>query len=148
MPSPYNYKYIQSSRIYYFTTINGIEYNVAFTEDDTLNNIAEGIIFENVYQLIIDKVTSSSEPHDVSVGLTIDSIVTDFFESVNNALIYICSNTDDREIVRFNAFERWYQQSCQKKHILKIDNVIQLEHSPEVFLRQRSCKQKQEILHI
>ena len=61
--------------------------------------------------------------------MTVDLIISNFFENVENALIYICSDDKGKESKRFNAFNRWYKNSKHKDYITKVDNVIKFEET-------------------
>ena len=128
MLSPYNYFYDNSSSTYKFSTKKGIEYSVAFLVDETLNSVTgDEITINNVYQIVIDKLTDTKEPLDARVALTIDNIISAFFLSNENVLIFFCSDSDNKERKRYEAFKRWYKNSPNKKHIDKLDNIIQYD---------------------
>ncbi|SEC65103.1 hypothetical protein SAMN04489761_3400 [Tenacibaculum sp. MAR_2009_124] len=134
MQTPYNYLFDNTSKTYQFTTKNDIVYKVAFIEDSTLNSISSsGMEFENMYQIIIDKVTDVVEPLDFKVSLTIDLIISNFFKTIENALIYICSEDNGKETKRYNAFNRWYENSKRKQIITKIDNVLEFDETTSVI---------------
>ena len=134
MQDPYNYSFNDTSGTYQFTTKNGIVYSIAFVEDNTLNSVStSGVEFENIYQIIIEKLTDELEPFDSQVFLTIDLIISDFFKSVKNALIYVCSDDKGKEVKRFNAFNRWYKNSKHKGYITKVDNVIKFEKTSSMI---------------
>lgn len=133
MPNLYNRTYNQVTGTYNFTTKNDIEYKVVFIIDETLDSVSENTI-ENVYQVIIDKVSDSIEPLDSAVGRTIDDIIKSFFENVENSLIYICSEDQEKAEIRFNVFDRWYLNSTFNEFVTKIDNVINCEANGETYL--------------
>ena len=116
-----------------FTTKNDIEYKVVFIIDETLDYVSENPI-ENVYQVIIEKVSDAIEPLDSAVGRTIDDIIKSFFENAQNSLIYICSEVEEKAEIRFNVFDRWYLNSTFNEFVTKIDNVINCEANGEAYL--------------
>lgn len=85
--------------------------------------------FNNVYHLIIDKVGDKKEPFDSRLSITVDSIITEFFENINNALIYVCSEEGSKAKKRFNTFNRWYKNSNYNVYVNKIDNTITAEEN-------------------
>lgn len=134
MQNPYSYSFNTTSGIYQFTTKNSIIYNVAFVEDNTLNSISSsGFKFKNIYQIVIEKLTNELEPFDFQVFLTINLIISDFFKNTKNALIYTCSDDNGKEIKRYKAFNRWYENSIHKEYIHKINNVIQFEETTSII---------------
>ena len=58
MPNLYNYTFNEATSTYNFTTKNNIEYKIVFIIDETLN-IASDIPIENIYQIIIEKITDN-----------------------------------------------------------------------------------------
>ena len=132
MQNQYNYNYNEASSTYSFTTKNFIIYRIAFIVDETLNSISNDITIENVYQIVIEKVDYKLEPFDCLVSKTIESIIKAFFDSVENSLIYICSNDQDKSELRFNIFDRWYKNSEYKDYIIKLDNIISYSYDGEM----------------
>lgn len=134
MQSPYNYSFDDTSETYQFPTKNNIVYRVAFVEDHTLNSISPSEFqFDNIYQIVVEKITDGIEPLDHQVSLTIDLIIHDFFSNIENALIYVCSNEKGKEAQRFNSFNRWYEKSQHKSIITKVDNIIHLEKEVVIY---------------
>lgn len=123
MLNPYNYFFDEASQTYHFTTKNDIEYRIAFIIDHTFSAVS-GLEIKDIYQIIIDKISDEIEKFDSQVSATIQSIVDAFFTNSQNSMIYICDDKDKKGEKRFNAFERWYQNSHFTDYILKVDNVI------------------------
>lgn len=132
MPSLYNYTFNEATSTYNFTTKNNINYKVAFIIDETLNSLSEDTI-ENVFQVIIEREGNDIEPFDSTVAKTIDNIIVSFFKNTENSLIYICSQADEKEKIRFNVFNRWYLNSAYREFVTKIDNVINFEVNGETY---------------
>jgi hypothetical protein len=64
------------------------------------------------------------EPFDANVSKTIVKIIEVFFQNIQNALIYICDDKDEKALLRHTIFDRWYKNSNNKNQIIKVDNVI------------------------
>lgn len=126
MPSPYSFYFDEGSKTYNFTTKNSVEYKIAFIVDETFSAVS-GLQINNIYQMIIDKVSDEIEKFDSLVSLTIKNIVKTFFENSENAMIYICNDSDKKAISRFNTFERWYWNSQMTNYISKVDNIIKCD---------------------
>jgi hypothetical protein len=126
LPNLYNYTFSEVTQTYNFTTKNNIEYKVVFIIDETLDSLSEKPI-ENVYQIIIEKVSNEREPFDSVVAKTIDDIIKSFFKNAQNSLIYVCSEDEEKAKVRFTVFDRWYWNSTFNKFVTKIDNIINVE---------------------
>ena len=125
MLNQYNYTFNKATSTYNFTTKNDIEYKIVFIIDETLDVVSE-VHIENIYQIVIEKITAKIEPFDVLVSKTIQNIITAFFENIQNSLIYVCSENDKKAKKRFNVFNRWYNNSTLES-ITKVDNIINCE---------------------
>lgn len=131
LPLQYNYTFHEVTNTYSFITKNGIEYKIVFLIDESLD-VASEVTIENIYQIIIQKVSDQTAPFDVLVSKTIEIIISLFFENVKNALIYICSEDDDKSKSRFNVFNRWYKKS-NLAFIVKVDNIINCNSNGTIY---------------
>jgi hypothetical protein len=121
----YNYVFDNITNTYNFTTKNNILYRVAFFVDETFSTIS-GEEIPNVFQIVIEKANEETEPLDIKVSRTIENIVERFFIRVENSLIYVCYDLDQKAKTRYDVFERWYRKSNSKDNIIKIDKVIEI----------------------
>jgi len=132
LPNQYNYIFNKATSSYDFTTKNNIEYKIVFIVDETLD-VASELHIENIYQIVIEKITDEVEPFDALVSKTIADIITAFFANVENALIYVCSENDEKAESRFNVFSRWYKNSSLES-VTKVDNIINCESEGDIFI--------------
>ncbi len=132
MQSPYNFVFDNITNTYNFTTKNSILYRIAFVVDHTFSTIAE-VEIPNIYQIVIDKATDETEPLDAGVSITIETIIEQFFANIENALVYICSDENEKSKLRFNVFNRWYEKSKFRNKIVKIDNEIKLNEGQILY---------------
>ena len=126
MQNHYNYVFDDLTNTYNFTTKNSILYRVAFIVDETFSTIA-GKEIPNVFQLVVEKASDEIEPYDAKVSKTIENIIERFFYKIENSLIYICSDDNEKAIQRHKIFDRWYKKSEFKKVVVKIDNIINIK---------------------
>ncbi|MBX3162863.1 MAG: hypothetical protein KF900_00120 [Bacteroidetes bacterium] len=135
MQNRYNYTYDPFSNSYNFITKNDVLYRVAFVTDETLSSIS-GTKIPHVFQLVVEKINKEKESLDTKVSKTIELIVVAFLNEVKNSVIYVCSDNEDKALIRFKVFNRWYQNSKHNAYILKIDNVIPIKtaHKQEMKL--------------
>lgn len=129
MLSPYNYVFDNITITYNFTTKNDIIYRIAFIVDETFSAIS-GKEIPNVYQLIIEKASDDIEPFDSNVSKTIENIIERFFRKIENSLVYVCSEDDEKAKLRYDVFDRWYKKSEFKENVVKIDSILNLPVSP------------------
>lgn len=123
MQNHYDYSFDEETLTYSFITKNDITYRLAFVADESLSLIAE-TTFDNTYQIVIEKVSASLEPLDDLVSKTVNAIIVRFFENVQHALLYVCSDGEHRAEIRYKAFDRWYRNSDYREYIVKVDNPV------------------------
>ncbi len=123
MQSHYNYVFDEITNTYNFVTKNEILYRVAFIIDETFSTIS-GEEISNIFQLVIEKSNEGIEPYDSKVSKTIEHLIERFFRKIENSLIYICSDGNEKAKKRHEVFNRWYEKSIHKEVIIKIDNII------------------------
>ena len=123
MQSHYNYVFDEITNTYNFVTKNEILYRVAFIIDETFSTIS-GEEISNIFQLIVEKSNEEIEPYDSKVSKTIEHLIERFFQKIENSLIYICSDDNEKADKRHEVFNRWYKKSKYKEVIIKIDNII------------------------
>lgn len=130
MQSRYNFIFDPITNTYNFVTKNNILYRIAFIVDETFSAIS-GENIANVYQVIIEKANGDIEPFDPKVSKTVENIIEQFFLNIENSLVYICSEVNDKAKARHEIFDRWYKNSIHKDIIVKIDNVINIKISED-----------------
>ena len=126
MQNHYNYVFDGITNTYNFTTKNSVLYRVAFIVDETFSTIS-GEEIPNIFQLVIEKATDEIEPYDPKISKTIEDIIERFFQRVENSLIYICSDDDEKAKQRHKIFDRWYEKSEYREAVVKIDNIISIK---------------------
>lgn len=123
--SHYNYIFDSTLRAYLFQTAYGIEYRVAFVKDESLNTVTNTEDFQNIFQLVIEKVGDRKERFDPKVSQTVEQLLMEFFETTDRAVLYFCSQEQNKESIRARTFDRWYQKSTFRIEIEKVDLVIE-----------------------
>ena len=114
MQNHYNYVFDNITNTYNFTTKNNILYRVAFIIDATFSTIS-GQDIPNIFQLVVEKATDEIEPYDLKVSKIIEDIIEKFFYRIENSLVYVCSDTDEKARKRHKIFDRWYKNSEVQK---------------------------------
>ncbi len=115
---------------FFFSTENGIEYIVYFT-----NSIAESFkpqfpnlaseIFDFGFEPLnkLDKEIQLKSKHDPRIKDTIINVVATFFKENQKALIYTCSTLEGKQKARSRLFNRWFNDT-EKYGILKFNSEI------------------------
>ena len=97
---------------FYFTTHNGINYEVRFRPSgyifsDELD--LQPFIFE-ISILILENSSGVRPPSDPLVSTTITLIFGQFFEQHERVAVYICDTSDQRGLARPRKFTSWFDQ--------------------------------------
>jgi hypothetical protein len=122
----YNYVFDNITNTYNFNTKNNILYRVAFVVDETFSTIS-GEEIHNIFQIVIEKANEEIEPLDTKVSRTIENIIERFFINIENSLLYVCYDLDQKAKTRFEVFERWYKNAKSNTQIIKLDKVIEIK---------------------
>lgn len=99
LPSHYNYSFDQATNSYFFITKQNIIYRVAFIVEETLNTITNSKDSDRLYQIVIEKISEELDAFDTEVAKTIEHLISDFYSIETNALIYVCTDTKNINLV-------------------------------------------------
>ena len=95
-----------TNAIYAFTTVNEVFYEVRFKPSGYV--FSEYTWSETVFEIVIDLVVApdlNKVPADRSIQATIIKIVADFFAVHDRVILYICDDSDSREMARKRKFD-------------------------------------------
>jgi len=123
----YNFVFDTLTNSYIFATKNSILYRILFVADSTLETAARKEI-PNVFQLVINKESNEIEPYDPKVSRTVEIIIEHFFQNIQNSVLYICDNEEEKAETRYKIFDNWYKKSEFKKYVSKINNIIEVDN--------------------
>ncbi len=123
MQNHYNYAFDSTTNAYIFATKNNILYRIAFIVDETFSTILNTEV-DNIFQLVVEKLSTEIEPFDPIVSKTIVAIIEVFFKNTDKAILYICLNSDSKASARFQLFHKWYMGSKLRSEIIKLDESI------------------------
>lgn len=95
---PYKVFKENEESVYSFTTKNGIEYKVLFSElTNTFNGTSTEQDIQKVYDLTIEKILDNKEPFDPNTSKTVNKIVEEFFKDKDNSIFYTCNHIDKKQ---------------------------------------------------
>lgn len=116
-----------------FITDEGVEYMVAFIEDNNLG-------IDHAYQLVISNISKTNlKGVDVKIGQTIASIVNSFFTDNRNVLLFICDTSDNHQAARSRKFSSWFQKYADQNNIAMETEVIKVDENA-YFISVIYCK--------
>lgn len=105
------YEYKTKDLLYYFTTDSGVIYTAYFLVN---NDIPNG------YEFCFDCEERNVKYYDEKIKNTICNILLSFFTDKENAIIYVCSNSDKKALPRKRLFNKWFDE-------INDMNIIHLE---------------------
>jgi len=105
------YKYLFDGEGFSFVTDFGVEYNCYFVEYGFLLE-AEDLKHIKILSFNIEPIYRSLKPNlDPKVKETVKEIITEFFKTPEDVLIFICDSVDQRQKSRARKFDAWFNQS-------------------------------------
>jgi hypothetical protein len=112
---------------YSFVTENGIEYYCSFISYaeyfPTHPSVAPHIF---AFNLALRDKKAKPKGVDRRIADTVIMIVGNFLEAQNNAVVYVCDNSDGREAARYRKFKSWFAYYDHPSH-----HIYQLTQSFE-----------------
>ena len=69
-------------------------------------------IADNIFSFNVDliKGRKASLAADERVGSTIIKIIRNFLSGLENAVVYVCDNSDGKELLRKRKFDQWFKK--------------------------------------
>lgn len=124
-----------------FITDEGVEYKVAFIEDDNLG-------IDNAYQLVISNTSKTKKKGvDTNIGKTIAAIVNSFFIDNQKVLLFICDTSDNHQAARNRKFSSWFRQYADLTNITMETEVIKVEENA-YFISVIYCRNTENALSV
>ncbi|GAB4030286.1 DUF6169 family protein [Spirosoma gilvum] len=126
---------------YNFVTTNHISYNVRFKPSADYVPL-DKVWRDEFYELVIE-ITAAPDlahiPADRSILPTIVAIISNFFTVHERVILYICDDSDSRELARKRKFDGWYarfgQQLFEKYDLPAVANGTEQYVASVFFLR-------------
>lgn len=115
--SPYLIRETEDPDYFDFFTKHKVHYSVGFMRDDSLMQ-------SEAYHLIIVNVDNRPSPNDVAVRDTVLSVIEEFFDKNNVALLYICETGDGKQSFRSRLFERWFSAYRKKAYFTSMTSSV------------------------
>lgn len=121
LPNPYNVVKTEDFD-YTFVTKDGIVYRAYFLDVSYLHPE-----FTDAYSFNIEPVgniDTTRHPIDRRIGITIVSILKEFFKKNENSMLMACDNLDGKENKRRKLFDRWYDK-YNNNALIKLDAALE-----------------------
>ncbi len=107
MNSQNPYKIEQTGCGYRFETDFGFIYELSFLRYPTINERLEYVL----YMFNIEQLRKGKASVDVRIQITIEFVLSIFFENNINAVIVVMDSLDGKHLARKRLFDKWYNKS-------------------------------------
>lgn len=91
---------MEEDRNYMFLISYGVLYAISFSEEFEFAGIMS-------YQFSLARLNDANKHTDPNIKSVIKSIITEFFDSNDSIMLYICDTSDGKEAVRNRLFLHW-----------------------------------------
>lgn len=118
---------------YNFSTTNAISYNVRFKPSIDYVPLNESWR-DDFYELVIELISAPDPtriPNDRAVALTVFHIISDFFSIHERVVLYICDDSDSRELARKRKFDNWFSRFGN--HLFEKHDLATVVSGPERY---------------
>ena len=112
---------------YEFVTDQGVKYKIYFLDYGSVFD--EYLSYHNnIYTFNIDVVETNTEfaITDERIGLTVVYVLKLLFAKIENVIIYVCDNIDERQLARKRKFDLWFWKYSDGT-IIKEDGIAVIE---------------------
>ena len=126
---------------YNFRTVNDVSYNVRFKPNSDYVPLHE-LWRDELCEIIIEVATTPDPlriPADRAIFPTIVAIISDFFVLHQRVILYICDDSDSKELARKRKFDSWYARlgnPAFEKHDLPTVAAGRERYFASVFFRR------------
>jgi len=103
--TPYNH--VRTDYGYRFETDFGFIYDLTFIRYPTLSECPEYVLF----MFNIEQVKKGKTSVDERIQLTIEHVLSLFFENNSDAVVVVMDSTDGKHLARKRLFDKWYHQT-------------------------------------
>lgn len=123
MLNPYSFDTPNEGVSFHFTTKNGITYSLALSDYSDLFGIPSDCGCKFVFVVLMPINPPETIPLDLRVKDTVVHFLIEYITKHPDAVFYVCSEKDDKELKRQAVFSRWYFQH-RPEHIVREMKVV------------------------
>ena len=99
--APYEVKEDSQEGAYTFIADSGAEFSIGFMPDDLIQS-------DESYEFIIGNLNGVKSPRDRKVKETVIAIVEEFFNANKATMLFLCSTSDGKQLMRGRLFKNWF----------------------------------------
>jgi Family of unknown function (DUF6169) len=112
------YQFITDNEIVY--SLYFVDYNYIFQDYPNINANILSINIE-INSKIIETVKT-----DERIGITVVETIKDVFKTIENVVVYVCDNSDQRQVARERKFDFWFKK-YNDGSIIKENEILYLD---------------------
>lgn len=115
--APYVVKVGALEGMYSFEADSGAEFSVGFMPDDL-------VMQDESYEFIIGNLNGVKSPRDHKVKETVIAIVEEFFNANKATMLFLCSTTDGKQLMRGRLFKNWFETFERRNRFTMIISTL------------------------
>ena len=115
--APYVVKEDTQEGAYTFISDSGAEFSIGFMSDDLIRS-------DESYEFIIGNLNGVKSPRDKKVKATVIAIVEEFFNANKTTMLYLCSTSDGKQLMRGRLFRNWFDTYKYRNRFTMVTSTL------------------------
>ncbi len=116
--APYVVKEDSQEGTYTFIADSGAEFSIGFMPDDLIQQ-------DESYEFIIGNLNGVKSPRDKKVKETVIAIVEAFFNANKATMLFLCSASDGKQLMRGRLFKNWFDTyECRNRFTMVTSTLV------------------------
>ncbi len=115
--APYAVKEDTQEGAYTFIADSGAEFSIGFMPDDLIQS-------DESYEFIIGNLNGVKSPRDKKVKATGIAIVEEFFNANKATMLFLCSTSDGKQLMRGRLFKNWFDTYKYRNRFTMVTSTL------------------------
>lgn len=115
--APYAVKEDTQEGAYTFIADSGAEFSIGFMPDDLIQS-------DESYEFIIGNLNGVKSPRDKKVKATVIAIVEEFFNANKATMLFLCSTSDGKQLMRGRLFKNWFDTYKYRNRFTMVTSTL------------------------
>ena len=111
------WKKIRKKGAYTFIADSGAEFSIGFMPDDLIQS-------DESYEFIIGNLNGVKSPRDKKVKATVIAIVEEFFNANKATMLFLCSTSDGKQLMRGRLFKNWFDTYKYRNRFTMVTSTL------------------------
>ena len=125
--APYAVKEDTQEGAYTFIADSGAEFSIGFMPDDLIRS-------DESYEFIIGNLNGVKSPRDKKVKATVIAIVEEFFNVNKATMLFLCSTSDGKQLMRGRLFKNWFDTYKYRNRFTMVTSTLLDEYGIDIVL--------------